>query len=52
MYWGDYLAIGIILFVGGFVLGYTYGAWNQIRDLPTDTQKTKKESFNSGLTPN
>jgi hypothetical protein len=32
MYWGDYLAIGILLFVGGFVFGYVYGAWNHLRD--------------------
>jgi uncharacterized membrane protein YqaE (UPF0057 family) len=32
MYWGDYLAIGILLFVGGFLLGFVYGAWRQIKD--------------------
>jgi hypothetical protein len=30
-YWGDYLAMGILIFVGAFLLGYVYGAWNQIR---------------------
>lgn len=23
-YWGDYLAMAIILFVGGFIIGYSY----------------------------
>ncbi len=32
MYWGDYLAIAILLFVGGFTIGYAYGAWRQIKD--------------------
>ena len=31
MYWGDYLAIGILLFVTGFLGGYVYGAWKHIR---------------------
>jgi len=24
LYWGDYLAIGIILFTSGFILGFIY----------------------------
>ena len=31
MYWGDYLAIGILLFTSGFLLGYVYSAWRHTR---------------------
>ena len=31
MYWGDWLAIGIISSVASFIGGYVYGAWKHIK---------------------
>ena len=30
LYWGDYLAMGIVYTVAWFLIGYTYGAWRQM----------------------
>lgn len=32
LYWGDYLAMGIVYTVAVFLIGYTYGAWRQMGD--------------------
>ena len=31
MYWGDYLAIAILIGVGSFLLGYIYGSFKHMK---------------------
>ena len=30
LYWGDYLAMGIVYTVAVFLIGYVYGTWRQM----------------------
>lgn len=32
MYFGDLIAIGILIMVGSFIVGYIYGAWRHLKD--------------------